>query len=124
MRVGTFLTISKAIFACGGRSRRAMAQQQTQRLLREQDASLDVLGQGVKRIKSLAGDVRTELRDQAVILDSLDGDIENADSSMKSMRSRMQALATQASSSERAQWSIIACLLLILGVLTLLVLSD
>jgi len=101
-----------------------MAQQQTQRLLREQDASLDVLGQGVKRIKSLAGDVRTELRDQAVILDSLDGDIENADSSMKSMRSRMQALATQASSSERAQWSIIACLLLILGVLTLLVLSD
>jgi t-SNARE complex subunit (syntaxin) len=98
--------------------------QQTQRLLREQDSNLDILGQGVKRVKALAGDLRTELSDQAVILDNLDDDIEHADSSMKSMRSRMQALATQASSSERAQWSIIACLLLILGVLTLLVLSD
>lgn len=102
---------------------RAMSQQ-TQRLLKEQDESLDVLGQGVKRVKALAGDLRTELKDQAVILDNLDDDIEQADSSMKSMRSRMQALAAQASSSERAQMSLIVCLLIILGVLTMLVLSD
>jgi chromosome segregation ATPase len=102
----------------------AVMAQQTQRLLREQDASLEVLGQGVKRVKALAGDLRTELKDQSVILDNLEDDIEHADSSMKAMRLRMQSLAVQASSSERAQWSLIACLLLIFGVLTLLVLSD
>ena len=35
---------------------------QTQSLLQEQDQQLSVLGQGVKRVKALAGDMRTELQ--------------------------------------------------------------
>lgn len=96
----------------------------TQRLLREQDQSLETLGAGVKRVKALAGELKNELAEQSVILDTLEDDIDHADSSMKSMRSRMSALFAQANSSDRAQWGIIACLLLVLGVLTLLVLSD
>jgi len=46
-----------------------------------------------------------------VILENLEDDIDSADSSMKSMRSRMNALYAQTASSERAQWSIILCLL-------------
>ncbi|EOD05415.1 hypothetical protein EMIHUDRAFT_97305 [Emiliania huxleyi CCMP1516] len=132
---------------------------QTQSLLQEQDQQLSVLGQGVKRVKALAGDMRTELQasgslarrpprgsgfprdlctrwwwqdtphlaapalEQTVILENLEDDIDSADSSMKSMRSRMNALYAQTASSERAQWSIILCLLGVLAVLTLLVMS-
>ena len=46
-----------------------------------------------------------------MILENLEDDIDSADSSMKSMRSRMNALYAQTASSERAQWSIILCLL-------------
>ena len=58
------------------------------------------------------------------ILDDLDDDVEKADVSMISMSKRLRLLAEQTSQSERAQWSIICCLLFTLAVLTFMVLGD
>uniref|UniRef100_A0A7S0Q6T0 t-SNARE coiled-coil homology domain-containing protein n=1 Tax=Coccolithus braarudii TaxID=221442 RepID=A0A7S0Q6T0_9EUKA len=98
--------------------------QQHQQLLSQQDATLDSLGRGVQRVKALAGVMRDELGEQAIILDSLDEDVEKADTNMNAMSRRLKILAEQTKSSERAQWSIITCLLVVLGVLTFMVMSD
>ena len=93
-------------------------------LLQQQDAALDTLGQGVQRVKALAGVMRDELHEQSVILDSLDDDVEQADGAMHSMQKRMRSLMERTRSSERAHLGIIACLLVVLTILLMGILSD
>uniref|UniRef100_A0A7S4FCS2 t-SNARE coiled-coil homology domain-containing protein n=1 Tax=Chrysotila carterae TaxID=13221 RepID=A0A7S4FCS2_CHRCT len=93
-------------------------------LMSTQDSTLETLGKGVQRVKALAGIMRDELGEQAVILDSLDEDVDKADGSMNLLNKRMRILAEQTKSSDKAQWSIITCLLIVLGILTFMVLSD
>ena len=97
--------------------------QEQERLVKEQDEQLESLGQGVSRVKALAGVMKNELDEQAVILDRLEDDVERTDSSMRSMQKRLGSLLEQAKSSDRALWSVIGCLLVLLAVLTFLVLS-
>jgi len=93
-------------------------------LLQQQDSELEQLGRGVQRVKALAGVMKSELDEQALILDDLDQDIGRADGAMHSMNKRLKGLVEQTQSSERAQWSIIVCLLGLLAVLTFMVLAD
>ena len=60
--------------------------QQHAGLLQEQDDALDTLEGGIKRIKALGKVMETELKEQAVILESLDEDIDKADSNMQSLQ--------------------------------------
>ncbi len=100
----------------------AMAEQAS--LLRQQDETLATLGQGVQRVKALAGVMNEELSEQAVILDSLDDDVNKTDSAMHTMNRKLKTLVADAKKSDRAQWALIGCLILTLVVLTTMVLSD
>ena len=97
---------------CGNRS-----------LLKEQDQELDKLHDGVKRVKALGGVMRDELSEQSVILEKLEEDVDKADTGMQSMQKKLRGLVEQAKSSDKAMYSVICCLLTILGVLTFMVLS-
>ena len=97
--------------------------QEHKSLLREQDGQIEQLGDGVKRVKALAGVMKDELQEQNVILDELESDVDKTDSNMQSMQKKLKGLMDDAKNSDRALWSIIACLMVLLGVLVLLVLS-
>lgn len=97
--------------------------EQTASLLRQQDAELSVLGHGVQRVKALAGVLRDELREQEVILEKLEDDVERADSAMTTMGKKMSSMVEQARSSDRALWTTVFCLSLLLSVLVFLVMQ-
>ena len=97
--------------------------QEQKALLKEQDGELEKLGQGVQRVKALAGVMKKELQEQTVILEDLESDVDRTDSMMQNMSKKMKQLANDAKNSDRALWSIIACLLVLLGVLVIMVLS-
>jgi len=96
---------------------------QTASLLKEQDAELGQLGQGVKRVKALAGIMRDELHEQEVILEKLEEDVERTDTAMQSMSKKMSSLVEQAKNSDRALWTTIVLLSLLLAFLVYQVLS-
>jgi len=77
----------------------------------------------VKRVKALGGVMRDELSEQAVILEQLEEDVDKADSGMQTMNKKLKGLVEAAKSSDKAMYSVICCLLTILGVLTFMVLS-
>jgi len=97
--------------------------EQTQTLLRQQDESLDDLHRGIKRVKELGNVMRDELAEQAVILEDLEQDVERTDTSMQMMQKKLGSLVEQTKASDKAMYSIIGCLLVLLGVLTFMVLS-
>lgn len=97
--------------------------QQHASLLQEQDGALDQLEGGIKRIKALGGVMKTELAEQQVMLDALDEDLEQADSQMQSMTKKLNTLIDDTKKNDYAQYGIIACLCLLLGFLTFLVMS-
>jgi SYP5 family syntaxin len=103
--------------------RSSFQMREQQELLKDQDETLDTLHGGVQRIKALGGVMRDELAEQAVILDSLEDDVERTDSNMQSVNKRLKDLVEQTKKSDKALWSIIGCLLVLLAVLTFLVLS-
>ena len=86
-------------------------------LLKEQDDQLDHLEGGIKRIKALGGVMRDELAEQAVILESLEDDVVNAESNMQTMQNRMRHMIDDAKNSDKALWSTIVCLCLLLAFL-------
>ena len=92
-------------------------------LLKEQDDQLDHLEGGIKRIKALGGVMRDELAEQAVILESLEDDVVNAESNMQTMQNRMRHMIDDAKNSDKALWSTIVCLCLLLAFLTFQVMS-
>jgi t-SNARE complex subunit (syntaxin) len=96
---------------------------QTAALLRQQDDELSVLGKGVQRVKALAGVMRDELHEQEVILEKLEEDVERADSALGSMGKKMRTMVEEAKSSDRALWTTIGCLSLLLAFLVYLVLQ-
>ena len=92
-------------------------------LLKEQDQEVEALGDAVKRVKALGGIMRDELSEQNVILDELESDVDKADSGMRTMQKKLKGMVDQAKSSDKALYSVIACLVVILVILTLMVLS-
>ena len=92
-------------------------------LLKEQDQEVEALGDAVKRVKALGGIMRDELSEQNVILDKLESDVDEADSGMRTMQKKLKGMVDQAKSSDKAMYSVIACLVVILVILTLMVLS-
>ena len=96
---------------------------QTASLLRQQDAELGQLGAGVKRVKALAGIMRDELHEQEVILEKLEEDVDRTDTAMNSMSKRMSSMVEQAKNSDRALWTTILLLSLLLAFLVYQVLS-
>ena len=96
---------------------------QTASLLRQQDAELGQLGDGVKRVKALAGIMRNELQEQEVILETLEEDVDRTDTAMNGMSKRMGTMVEQAKNSDRALWTTIVLLSLLLAFLVYQVLS-
>ena len=92
-------------------------------LIKEQDDQLDELGNAVSRVKALGHVMKDELGEQAVMLEQLEEDVEKADSGMQSMQKKLKGLLEEAKNSDKAMYSIIGCLLLILAFLTFSVLS-
>lgn len=97
--------------------------QEQKALLREQDAELDQLGAGVKRVKALASVMKDEIDEQVVMLENLEDDVDKTDSNMQSMQKKLKTLVEDTKNSDKALWSIIGCLLVMLGILTFMVLS-
>jgi len=85
-----------------------------QHALERQDEQLEKLGLGVNRVKALAGTMRDELADQAVILDSLEEDVDRAEGNMQGMTSKLKSLMSGAKDSEKAQYGIICVLIVVL----------
>ena len=100
-----------------------MASEQHQQLLKKQDETLDTLGAGVSRVKALAGVMAEELSEQAVILDKLEDDVDRTDTEMGSLNKKLRSLVEQAKGSDRALYSIIGCLVVLLIVLLVLILD-
>jgi t-SNARE complex subunit (syntaxin) len=100
-----------------------LVMKEQQGLLREQDEELGKLGEGVQRVKALAGVMREELSEQTVMLEEFEDDVDKADSNMHSLQKRLRGLVDDAKSSDRALWSVIGCLVIVLLVLTFMVLS-
>jgi t-SNARE complex subunit (syntaxin) len=98
-----------------------LVMKEQQGLLREQDEELGKLG--VQRVKALAGVMREELSEQTVMLEEFEDDVDKADSNMHSLQKRLRGLVDDAKSSDRALWSVIGCLVIVLLVLTFMVLS-
>ena len=94
-----------------------------QGLLREQDASLDTLHGSIQRVKALGGVMRDELAEQAVILESLEEDVDKADTNMQAMQKKLKGLVEQTKNSDRALYAVVACLTALLLILTAMVLS-
>ena len=94
-----------------------------QLLVKKQDDALDTLGQGVARVKALAGSMRDELNEQSVILESLEDDMDRQDASMNSLTRKLRNINSAVQSSERAQFGLVVCLLILLGILILMVLD-
>ena len=94
-----------------------------QGLLREQDASLDTLHGSIQRVKALGGVMRDELAEQAVILESLEEDVDKADTNMQTMQKKLKGLVEQTKNSDRALYAVVACLTALLLILTAMVLS-
>ena len=92
-------------------------------LLQEQDEQADQLHDGVLRIKEQAKLIKTELDDQKVILDKREEDIDRDASGMASLNRKMRAMVEQAKNSDKAMYTVIVCLMILLGVLTMMVLS-
>ena len=92
-------------------------------LIKEQDDQLDELGNAVSRVKALGHVMKDELGEQAVMLEQLEEDVEKADSGMQSMQKKLRGLVEDAKNSDRAMYSIIGCLTLVLMILTFMVLS-
>ena len=97
--------------------------QEQKALLKEQDGQIEKLGEGVLRVKALAGVMKDELQEQEVMLEDLESDVDRADSAMLSMQKKMKGFMDDAKNSDKALWSIIACLIVLLVVLVLMVLS-
>mmetsp|Transcript_38627 Transcript_38627/g.98000 ORF Transcript_38627/g.98000 Transcript_38627/m.98000 type:complete len:103 (+) Transcript_38627:124-432(+) len=89
----------------------------------EQDDHADQLHSGVLRIKEQAGLIKRELDDQNVILERLEEDVDKAEGNMSSLNRKMRTMIEDAKNSEKAMYSMIFCLLILLGVLTMMVLS-
>lgn len=92
-------------------------------LLQEQDDQADQLHDGVLRLKAQAGLIKNELNDQKVILDKLEDDVDRAEGSMASMNRKMRTMMEEAKKSDKAMYGVIACLCLLLVVLTMMVLE-
>jgi len=87
---------------------------QHQKLIDKQDAQLDHLHLGVSRVKALAGSMRDELGEQSVILDSLEDDVVKADTQMQTLNKKLRSLVAEAKGSDRALYSVICVLVVVL----------
>ena len=98
-------------------------QAEQEKLVSEQDSELDKLGMGVKRVKALAGVMKEEIDEQVVMLEKLEDDVDKTDANMQSMQKKLKGLVDDAKNSDKALWSIIGCLIVLLTILTFMVLS-
>mmetsp|Transcript_11682 Transcript_11682/g.23812 ORF Transcript_11682/g.23812 Transcript_11682/m.23812 type:complete len:103 (-) Transcript_11682:230-538(-) len=89
----------------------------------EQDEHADQLHSGVLRIKEQAGLIKRELDDQNIILEKLEEDVDKAEDSMSSLNRKMRSMVEEAKNSDKAMYSMIFCLVILLVVLTMMVLS-
>ena len=92
-------------------------------LIKEQDKELDKLGDAVGRVKTLGKIMNDELAEQNVILEELESDVERADTGMQTMQKKLKGLVEQTKNSDRALYAVICCLVILLGFLTMMVLS-
>ena len=99
-------------------SKKSLLQQE-----REQDEQADQLHSGVLRIKEQAGLIKRELDDQNVILEKLEEDVDKAEGNMSALNKKMRTMVEEAKNSDKAMYTVIVCLMILLGVLTMMVLS-
>ena len=82
-----------------------------------------MLGDAVGRVKTLGKIMNDELAEQNVILEELESDVERADTGMQTMQKKLKGLVEQTKNSDRALYAVICCLVILLGFLTMMVLS-
>ena len=97
--------------------------QEQSKLLKEQDQELDKLHDGIKRVKALGGIMKDELDEQNMMLEELEEDVDRANEGMQGMQKKMKGLLEAAKNSDKAMYTAIGCLSLLLIALTFMVLS-
>ncbi|KAK9802065.1 hypothetical protein WJX73_009954 [Symbiochloris irregularis] len=96
-------------------------QEQQQMLIRQQDDSLDLLGQGVNRIGQMGLQMRDELSLQDRMLEDLDTDMEGTHSRLQAAQKKVDHLLRKAGL--KGQFCIIAFLIVVLIILLLMLFS-
>jgi uncharacterized Zn-binding protein involved in type VI secretion len=70
----------------------ANQQQQTQKMIEQQDSSLDVLGVAVDRLGKIGKDIHEEVHEQGVLLDSLEREVDDNSAKMNVVTASLSKL--------------------------------
>eukprot|EP01038_Epipyxis_sp_PR26KG_P011474 gene11474-15368_t len=65
---------------------------QTQQLIEQQDNNVELLGKSVDKLGQIAIEINTEVKEQNVLLDHLEGDIEKASDKMNTVQGALEKL--------------------------------
>ena len=66
--------------------------QQTVQMIRQQDDNLEILGSAVDRVGEMAKTINTEVKEQSIMLDGLDQDINDASSRLNTVQEALGKL--------------------------------
>ncbi|KAL4717804.1 hypothetical protein ACJJTC_000953 [Scirpophaga incertulas] len=88
------------------------------RMIRSQDQQLSAIANTVGSLKTVSRQIGTELDEQAVMLDDLNADLENADSKMDSTLKKISKVLHM--NNDRRQWVAIAILIGLLVIIVIL----
>eukprot|EP00029_Vermamoeba_vermiformis_P005128 TRINITY_DN1696_c0_g1_i1.p1 TRINITY_DN1696_c0_g1~~TRINITY_DN1696_c0_g1_i1.p1 ORF type:complete len:120 (-),score=30.67 TRINITY_DN1696_c0_g1_i1:64-423(-) len=89
-----------------------------QRVIRDQDDSLDLLLNSAKKQKEIARDIGTETKEQLGLLDDIEARVDNSTARIKNTTRRVEQVRIK--SSTKCMWGIICMLILALIVVVIL----
>ncbi len=88
---------------------------QTQQLIREQDKNIESLGTAVDRLHEVGRTINTEVKEQSVMLDKLEGEIDEASSKMNAVEAALSKLLKTKDSCQIWTVVILAVILILLS---------
>eukprot|EP00325_Prymnesiales_sp_UTEX-LB-985_P024899 CAMPEP_0174719866 /NCGR_PEP_ID=MMETSP1094-20130205/32185_1 /TAXON_ID=156173 /ORGANISM="Chrysochromulina brevifilum, Strain UTEX LB 985" /LENGTH=122 /DNA_ID=CAMNT_0015920257 /DNA_START=137 /DNA_END=505 /DNA_ORIENTATION=- len=94
--------------------------EQQRLLVREQDDTIKSLASSVERVQGMALRVNEELHAQNRLIGEIDEDVEKTDNRLRSLNTTLRNLAND---QDRGKYCVICLLLVVLGILTMMVLS-
>ena len=94
--------------------------QQTQQLIKEQDKSIEQLGTAVDRLGEIGRTINTEVKEQEILLDKLETEIDDASSKMNAVEAALSKLLKTKDSCQIWTVVILAVILVLLSKFLLL----
>jgi len=89
--------------------------QRQQQIIKQQDQDLDHLGHAVDKLHNIGKEINTEIKEQQILLDNLDNEINDASSRMDTVMAALQKLLKTKDSCQIWTIVILAVILLVMG---------